>query len=144
MPLTYHPKPGTILMCDFSEGFKEPEMVKNRPVIVISPKLKRRGNLATVVCISTSKPPTMEPYHCEIPRVMLPNTGFFQGKPSWVKGDMVYTVGFHRLNLVKLKTKCPRTGKRLYDTRLLGPEKMKEVYSCVLCAMNLNHLTKHI
>lgn len=144
MALIYHPEPGTILMCDFSEGFKEPEMVKVRPVIVISPKLKRRANLVTVACVSTVEPPTMESYHCEIPRVMLPNTGFFQKKPSWVKGDMVYTVGFHRLNLVKLNTRCPKTGKRLYETRLIGPDKMKEIYSCVLSAMNLAHLNEHL
>lgn len=41
MALRFHPKPGTILMCDFDTGFQVPEMVKKRPVIVLSPKRKR-------------------------------------------------------------------------------------------------------
>jgi hypothetical protein len=28
MPLTFHPKPGTIVICDYSTGFRPPEMVK--------------------------------------------------------------------------------------------------------------------
>ena len=39
MPINYPPKRGQILLCDFSQGFKEPEMVKgSRPVVVISTK----------------------------------------------------------------------------------------------------------
>ena len=60
MALTFHPKPGTILMCDFSAGFKAPEMVKVRPVIVVSPKRKHCSGLCTVVAISTVTPTTIE------------------------------------------------------------------------------------
>jgi mRNA interferase MazF len=35
MPIQYNPNKGQALMCDFSEGFKEPEMVKERAVIVL-------------------------------------------------------------------------------------------------------------
>lgn len=49
MPITFHPKPGQILFCDFSSGFKEPEMIKNkRPVIVLSGPIKGRSNLVTI------------------------------------------------------------------------------------------------
>jgi uncharacterized protein YifN (PemK superfamily) len=30
MPLKYHPKQGTILVCDYA-GFRPPEMIKTRP-----------------------------------------------------------------------------------------------------------------
>jgi uncharacterized protein YifN (PemK superfamily) len=43
--LKFHPEPGTILICDYSTGFKKPEMVKKRPVVTISPRLKRRDGL---------------------------------------------------------------------------------------------------
>ena len=38
MALKYPPRPGTLWMCDFDTGFKPPEMVKKRPVVVISPR----------------------------------------------------------------------------------------------------------
>ena len=39
--LPFQPKPGMLLMCDFDTGFRPPEMVKVRPVVVISPGRKR-------------------------------------------------------------------------------------------------------
>ena len=42
MAITFHPKPGQILMCDFTYGFREPEMIKNRPVIVLTPSMAGR------------------------------------------------------------------------------------------------------
>jgi uncharacterized protein YifN (PemK superfamily) len=38
MAITFHPEPRMVLVCDFTTGFKEPEMVKVRPVIVLSPQ----------------------------------------------------------------------------------------------------------
>lgn len=61
-----HPKIGTILICDFDQGFKEPEMVKRRPVIVVSPKISTRPGLCTVVALSTTEPRPKMPFHCEI------------------------------------------------------------------------------
>ena len=37
MPIKEHPPAGTILICDFETDFKLPEMVKIRPVVVVSP-----------------------------------------------------------------------------------------------------------
>jgi len=56
MAINEHPVSGTILMCNFAPGFQQPEMVKRRPVIVISPKISRRPNLCTVVALSTTAP----------------------------------------------------------------------------------------
>jgi len=51
MALKYHPDPGDILICNFAVGFKEPEMVKSRPCVVLSPRLRRRSGLCTVVSL---------------------------------------------------------------------------------------------
>ncbi|MEI6730857.1 MAG: type II toxin-antitoxin system PemK/MazF family toxin, partial [Pseudomonadota bacterium] len=48
MAIKYHPNPGTVLTCDFS-GMIEPEMIKERPVVVISPRLCSRTGLCTIV-----------------------------------------------------------------------------------------------
>lgn len=100
MPIIFHPDPGQIFLCDFSY-FKEPEMVKNnRPVIVLSSALKGRDKLLTVVPLSTVKPEPIRPYHYLLTKKSMPMIGIFQERESWVKGDMLYTVGFHRLNLI--------------------------------------------
>ena len=63
MPITFHPKIGQMLYCDFTQGFKEPEMVKaKRPVIVISGDMKGRAGLVTVVALSTKVPDPIRGY----------------------------------------------------------------------------------
>lgn len=145
MALTYHPRPGQILHCDFSEGFKEPEMVKaNRPVVVITPPMIGRDDLVTVVALSTVKPDPVMDYHLELPMSCMPMLGRFQEASSWVKGDMVYTVGYHRLDMIKLGTKNRTTGKRDYFNRCFSRDRMKDVYKCVLIALNMGHVAEHI
>jgi len=55
-----------VLMCDFT-GFKPPEMVKQRPVVVVSPRYRRHTGVCLVVPLSTVAPPEIEPHHFEIP-----------------------------------------------------------------------------
>lgn len=134
-----------MLHCDFSRGFQAPEMVKSgRPVLVLSPNMQGRGQLVTVVALSTAKPPIVRPYHYQLPKNVMPQLGRFQEKDTWVKGDMIYTIGFHRLDLIRLGKREPRTGKRLYFTQRLEREQMKQVYSCVLHGLSLAHLPQHL
>lgn len=141
MALTFHPKPGTILMCDFSGGFIEPEMVKKRPVLVISPKRKHCTGLCTVIAISTVEPRPEENWHYKLPSASMPSS--FRDKDSWLKGDMISRVAFSRLNLVNLG-KDRNTGKRIYFQNTLGKEQMKAVYGCVLHSLNLSDLPQYL
>ncbi len=141
MALTFHPNPGTILMCNFETGFQVPEMVKKRPVIVISPKRKNCSGLCTVVAISTQPPETVDDRHYLLPKASMPPK--FQIKDSWVKGDMIYRVGFQRLDLINIG-KDRVTGKRLYFKQVLGKEQMKNIYSCTLNSLNLGKLTQYL
>ena len=139
MALTFHPHAGLILLCDFSQGFKEPEMVKNRPVIVLS----QRSQLVTIVPLSTKIPKLVKDFHYCLPKEHLPQLGRFQKDETWVKGDMLYTVGFHRLNLIRLG-KRKTDGKRIYFTRSLPLDVLKTVRGCVLHGLNIGGLTKHL
>ena len=144
MPITIHPKPGQILLCDFSQGFKEPEMVKNkRPVVVLVGEIKGRGRLVTVVPLSTVEPLQLQPYHYKIPKQLMPMIGRFQTDDSWLKGDMVYTIGFHRLDLIRLG-KFGGNGKREYFKNRLSRDQMQKIYQCVLHGLNLGHLGVHL
>ncbi len=114
MAITFHPKLGQILLCDFSTGFKAPEMVKSkRPVIVLTGTIRGRANLVTVIPLSTKTPEPTQHYHYKIPKHSMPMTKNYQHNDSWVKGDMLYTVGFHRLELIQLG-KRDINKKRIY------------------------------
>ena len=73
----------------------------------------------------------------------MPMVGFLQEQDSWLKGDMIYTVGFHRLKLIMLGKRGP-DGKRLYFKNTLGIDQMKQIYQCVMHGLNLSKLAMHI
>ncbi|EBA5557913.1 type II toxin-antitoxin system PemK/MazF family toxin [Salmonella enterica] len=91
--LTFQPKPNTIVMCDFS-GFISPEMVKKRPVIVIK-KSKDNPKLVTIVPFSTTEPHDVSELHVAV-------EGPLDGKPAWVKCDMITTVCLERLDRFRI------------------------------------------
>ncbi len=70
MALTFQPRPGTVVMCDFA-GYVVPEMVKVRPVVVIARNRKNR-HLVTVVPLSTTVPNNMEDHHHQLRTNPLP------------------------------------------------------------------------
>jgi uncharacterized protein YifN (PemK superfamily) len=141
--IIFHPSPGQILFCDFSQGFKEPEIVKHRPVVILSGAIRGRSKLVTIVPLSTVKPETIQPYHYLMPKQSMPMLDIFQRNDSWLKGDMLYTVGFHRLDLIQLGDK-DANGKRQYYKARLGREQMKPIYQCVMHGLNLSKLVPHV
>lgn len=97
MTIFYPPVAGSIIICDF-EGYKKPEMVKKRPVVVVSPKHQQRAELCSVVPLSTTPPAKKEAYHYEFSNNPIPNKSL----PTWAKCDMLATVGLGRLDRVKV------------------------------------------
>jgi uncharacterized protein YifN (PemK superfamily) len=141
MPIQEHPPMGTVVLCDFSGGFREPEMVKRRPVIVLSPRIRARAPVCTVVALSRTVPAPIMSYHARIdlrPALPLP----WQSDDIWVKGDMINTVGFHRLDLFRLGKDVEGARKYLLDP--LEEAIMAEVHGCVLAGLGLNRLTRHL
>lgn len=140
VPITNHPGVGAILHCDFNAGFTAPEMVKRRPVIVISPRIGARPSLCTVVPLSTEPPEQRMPYHCELANLRLPKP--YEAGPNWVKGDMVVSVGYHRLDLIR--TGKNRFAQREYYRELLPEKDLQRVRACVLHGLGLSVLTRHL
>lgn len=60
MGIKFHPEPGAVLICDL-DGMKFSEMQKRKPAVVISPSLKSRVGLCTVVPLSTTEPKKIDP-----------------------------------------------------------------------------------
>jgi uncharacterized protein YifN (PemK superfamily) len=141
MPIREHPLVGTVMLCDFNAGFKIPEMVKRRPCVVISPKIAARPGLCTIVSLSTDPPERVMPYHCQIDlRPELPEP--WESDDVWVKGDMINTVGFHRLDFFRLGKETD--GRRRYLYTPLSNDNIKRIRSCVLRAIGLTLLTNHL
>ena len=116
MPLKYPVKSRTILLCDYSMGgFREPEMVKRRPAVVITGVLPRRNNLHTVVPLSGTESDARNLYHCKI-ELAEPLPEPFAETVWWVKADMIATVSLERLDL--FRTERDQYGRRKYLTNL--------------------------
>lgn len=111
MTLPYYPRRGEVLICDFDTGFQTPEMVKKRPVVVISIKESHRRKLCTVVPFSTTAPAPVERWHHPLPHVKVP--GLLASAPMWAKCDMVATVSFARLNKPYVKSRHGRVFREL-------------------------------
>lgn len=116
-------------------------MVKRRPVVLISPRLKHRNNLATVVPLSTTAPDHPADFHCEI-TLDHPLPAPFDSPTMWVKADMVATVGFHRLDLIQEGRGAD--GKRKYLTKKITMEQLRSIQRCVLHGLGLPNLTRHV
>lgn len=129
MPIAFHPHPGTILICDFSTGFQPPEMVKVRPVIVLSPR-RRTSELVTIVPLSSTAPALRMPWHLELPVGAYPPA---RG-PVWAKCDVVVTVALRRLD--RVRSRGPE-GQRIYTAPALTPATFAAVQACVRVALGL-------
>ena len=140
MAIQYHPRRGSIVTVDFGAGFKNPEMDKTRLAVVLSPEIKSRVKLVTIVPLSLTPPETILPFHKQIDIPFdLPKWG---NQTRWIKGDMVNAVGFHRVSLLRFEK--DRQGIRSYQTSVLDDELFNVVKRCVLHGMGLSTLTKHL
>jgi len=141
MAIREHPLQGSIVTVDYSRGgFVEPEMVKLRLAVVLSPKIAARPHLCTVVPLSTLPPEPTMPYHKP---VTIPfDLGKWGSRERWVKGDMVNAVGFHRIDLLRIGK--DRSGKRIYQMQALPDELFKVVRLCALHGLGFSALTKHL
>jgi mRNA interferase MazF len=141
MPILSHPPQGCVVTVDYGQGFKVPEMTKKRLAIVLSPNIRARVSLVTIVPLSLTAPANILPFHCqfEVPFELPCEWG---QSSRWIKGDMINAVGFHRVDLLRLgKTE---NGKRKYQMQVISGAQMKDVRRCVLHGLGLSNLTKHL
>ena len=131
--INWQPQAGQILICHFGLGFRKPEMIKTRPVIVISPKVSPWTKLCTVLPISSRPPVPVRPHHLRLPEGLVPGAKY---REAWVKGDVVMTVGAHRLDRIK-------AGFRRYVAPVVPPDVLKEARRCVLHSNGMHSLTVH-
>lgn len=139
MTLPYHPEIGTLVICDF-HGFVAPEMVKRRPAVIMSHRLKHRDKLCTIVPLSTTPPDPVCPYHFKL-HVSPPLPHPYASDFHWVKADMIYTVSFDRLNLPSAKD---ANGKRAFIQRVVDKPDLLKIKGCMLHALGMTALTDYL
>lgn len=138
MPIQHPVGAGTILLCDYGlGGFREPEMTKRRPAVVISPRLPHRDNLCAVVPLSGSEPARPVLYVVRL-ELACPLPEPFAQSVWWAKCDMIATVGFRRLDL--FRTGRDQHGKRRYLQPKLPSTDFARVQVGVLHGLGLGNL----
>lgn len=140
MPIQFHPEAGAVLVCDYS-GFVTPEMVKRRLCVVITPRLRRRTGLTTVVPLSTTPPNPICDYHREV-IFARPLPKPWGDERRWAKCDMFSTVGYHRLAPIGVGRAAD--GRRKYIYPRVDEAQLMDIRRGVLCALALQKLTKYL
>lgn len=116
-------------------------MVKVRLAVVLSPRIRARPHLCTVVPLSLTAPERVMAYN-KIIRIPFELPGHWGDHERWIKGDMVNAVGFHRVDLLRMGK--DRDGNRLYQTQVLPEDLFKAVRRCALHGMGFSTLTRHL
>lgn len=139
MSITFHPDHGSILICDFNTGFNPPEIIKKRPVVVVSP---RRNNfqVCMVVPLSKTAPNPIEKHHHLLDPASLPKS--LKSRGSWAKCDMLMTVSLDRLDRI-LDGRGPH-GARKYIVGRVTPADFRAIRVGILYAVGLNSLTTNV
>ncbi len=127
MAISFFPKAGNVLICDF-RGYISPEMVKMRPVIVVSPNHLKRPGLVTVVPLSNTPPDPVEPYHYKVNGNPVPGSGAVD---CWAKCDMVATVSIYRLDRKKIS-------RGNYAVGYVSMEQVREVRRCAALSFGID------
>jgi len=119
-------------MCDF-KGFNAPEMVKPRPVIVVSPRLPYRSGIVAIVPISLTPPIHCLPFCYRLSKNYHPEES--DDLPCWAKADMLMNLGIYRLDGFKV-------GRRKWELPQLSCEDLAGVRHAILCGLGLDRIEK--
>jgi len=132
--INFHPQLGQILICNYEASALGAEMIKARPCVVISPRLRRRNGLCTIVPLSTTPPQPPDAWHYLI-RLERPLPKPFDSLEMWAKCDMIATVSFERLSPLK----CGRDqyGKRKYLQINLLDQDITGIQNAIKAALGL-------
>ena len=87
-----------------------------------------------VVPISSREPIPTLGHHFKLPTGLVPGGKY---ENSWIKGDVIMTVGRGRLDRFKI-------GFRQYVAPLAPPDVLREVRRCILHSAGMKSLTGHL
>ena len=131
MSITFAPKRGAILMCDFDMAYVDPEMRKVRQALVISIKSNNHRHAllpgtCTVIPFTTVQPSTIGPDDVHVAQ----GTYWSLSEECWLRCKMITTVSHSRLNLVV-------RNHRRHPSEFVSEEFMKRVEQGIRFALGL-------
>ena len=112
-------------MCNFF-GYVAPEIIKARPIVILSPQHIERHKLYTVIPLSTTAPDPVEKYHHKLAKDPIPNSNV----EVWAKCDMISTVSVDRLDRFKV-------GRGAYKTSAISAEDLDAIRVCIRYALGI-------
>ena len=138
--MEFVPERGRVIWVDFAlKGTPVgQEMTKRRPCVVVQNNAMRRGELVTVVPISTVPPEKEEPFVHKMHHlsfVAWPQGSGRQGLGRWAKCDYVATVSLDRCTLPSVKK---RFQKRKTFRVIVGTEDMGAIERGILWALGIS------
>ena len=125
MSLPYLPHQGEILICDFDDSAIGAEMIKRRPVVVVSRHEAHRSKLCTVIALSTTPPNPVESWHHSMPHLRV--SGWSAENGVWAKCNMISTISLERLNKPYIRH---RSGRK-YIAHSLDEADLAAVLKCI-------------
>ena len=131
MTLHHHPHRGEILTCAYDDIAIGAEMIKPRPVIVVSRHENQGSGLCTVVPLSTTAPTHKMPWHHQMPHLKV--AGWTASGAIWAKCDMLSTVSLQRLRKPYTKTRHGRA----YVTHVLDADDLAAVMAGVRAYLSI-------
>lgn len=143
MAITYRPKVGEILECDFGEwsqlvnfdGHIKPEMRKRRMVVILNGNLD--GHSCLVVPISSSDSDQKgfsNKYHVILPTNFFTVTDYYDKRDRWALADRITLVSKERLFIIK--------NNGIAINQKLPADLVSEIQIQVINAINAKQLLK--
>ncbi|MGL5031998.1 MAG: type II toxin-antitoxin system PemK/MazF family toxin [Aeromonas sp.] len=150
MAISYSPKVGELLECNYGDFLYEddgtinrknyngripPEMVKNRLVVVLNGKIS--GGSTIIVPISSTQDlgKIAQGLHIPIPQEHIQVTNFYDQRDRWAKADLVQQVSKERLFKVK-------DANGVHITQYLPRDLMENIQKAVVTAISAKSLLK--
>jgi uncharacterized protein YifN (PemK superfamily) len=150
MAISYSPKVGELLECNYGDFLYEddgtinrknyngripPEMVKNRLVVVLNGKIS--GGSTIIVPISSTQDlgKITQGLHIPIPQEHIQVTNFYDQRDRWAKADLVQQVSKERLFKVK-------DANGVHITQYLPRDLMENIQKAVVTAISAKSLLK--
>jgi uncharacterized protein YifN (PemK superfamily) len=110
------------------------EMVKTRPVIVVSRVLHGRHGMATVVPVSMTPPAEPRRWHVLVPASSMPRGWSEKPGDRCAKCDMVGTVSLERLSMAGIRR---REGKLHYTTAEVDVHTLRQIRDALAYILEL-------
>lgn len=139
--MLYAPSRGRIVIVNFEKGGQAvpPEMVGTmRPCVVTQNNAMNRGQLVTVVPISTTPPELVGKQHHQLSHLSFrdwPMDWDGQGVPRWAKCDYVVTVSLNRC--VDPYSKPPGKQRQHRKVKVIKAD-MEAIDRCILWALGID------